>query len=465
MRGRGASVAGNPVLIGAATILVVLVAVFLSYNANAGLPFVPTYQLKVDVPSGANLVRGNEVRIGGARVGTIDAIGVKTLPNGRNVATLSLKLDKAVDPLPKDSTVIVRPKSLLGLKYVEITRGRSEQGYADGDTVPLSASRPAQVEFDELIDTFDAPTRKALAQNTLGFGTALAGRGESLNQAIAAFRPLLRDIVPVARYLRSPQTGLVRFIQASARLAAEVAPVAEQQASLFAGANRTFSALAEVRGPLQESISEGPATLQQGIESLPRQRPFLRNSAALLRELRPGIRALRGAAPELADAFRIGRPTLQRSVALDRRLEGVLTSLQSFAEDPLVPRGVGDLRRLVTTLKPTLDFVAPAQTTCNYGALFLRNIGDLLSIGDPTGNWQRFNIVSTPVGPNSESGPSAAPANGPDVKNHLHVNPYPNTAAPGQPKECEAANEPYLTGRTTIGNVPGTQQASTEGKP
>ena len=42
---RGGGIAGNPVLIGAATVLVMLVAVFLSYNANQGLPFVPTYQL------------------------------------------------------------------------------------------------------------------------------------------------------------------------------------------------------------------------------------------------------------------------------------------------------------------------------------------------------------------------------------------------------------------------------------
>ena len=39
MRGRG-GIAGNPVLIGAATVLVIIVAVFLSYNANQGLPFV-----------------------------------------------------------------------------------------------------------------------------------------------------------------------------------------------------------------------------------------------------------------------------------------------------------------------------------------------------------------------------------------------------------------------------------------
>ena len=64
-RRRSASIAANPVLIGAATTLVVLVAVFLAYNANNGLPFVPTYQLKADVPSAANLVKGNDVRIGG----------------------------------------------------------------------------------------------------------------------------------------------------------------------------------------------------------------------------------------------------------------------------------------------------------------------------------------------------------------------------------------------------------------
>src|SRR5213592_700567 len=110
MRNRGGGIAGNPVLIGAATILVVIVAVFLSYNANQGLPFVPTYELKADIPSGANLVRGND-----ARVGAIDQIGVKTLKDGTNLATLTMKLDVSLRPLPKDSTILVRPKSLLGL--------------------------------------------------------------------------------------------------------------------------------------------------------------------------------------------------------------------------------------------------------------------------------------------------------------------------------------------------------------
>ena len=70
----GASIAGSPVLIGALTTLVVIVAVFLSYNANSGLPFVPTYDVEAELPNAANLVVGNEVRIGGFRVGAIDEI-------------------------------------------------------------------------------------------------------------------------------------------------------------------------------------------------------------------------------------------------------------------------------------------------------------------------------------------------------------------------------------------------------
>ena len=185
MRGRGSSIAGNPVLIGAATVLVIIVAMFLSYNANAGLPFVPSYQLTLESPSAANLVRGNEVRIGGARVGAVDSIKAKRLENDTSVALIGLKLERDVKPLPKDSTVIIRPRSALGLKYVQLTRGTSDEGFADGDTVPLAAATPAPVEFDEFLNMFDDETRAAAQQNLQGFGDAFAGRGQSLNQGEA----------------------------------------------------------------------------------------------------------------------------------------------------------------------------------------------------------------------------------------------------------------------------------------
>ncbi len=68
-RRRRDSLAGSPLLIGAVTTLIVVVAVFLSYNANNGLPFVPTYNLKVVLPETSELQPNNQVRIAGTRVG------------------------------------------------------------------------------------------------------------------------------------------------------------------------------------------------------------------------------------------------------------------------------------------------------------------------------------------------------------------------------------------------------------
>ena len=62
---------GNPLLIGAVTTLIVVVAVFLSYNANNGLPFVPTYNIKVALPEASGLQASNQVRIAGTRVGVV----------------------------------------------------------------------------------------------------------------------------------------------------------------------------------------------------------------------------------------------------------------------------------------------------------------------------------------------------------------------------------------------------------
>src|SRR6266511_2663727 len=69
-----ASIVANPVLVGAVTVLVVTVAVFLAYNANNGLPFVPTTVMRIHLAGGSNVYKGNEVRMGGYRVGVVTDI-------------------------------------------------------------------------------------------------------------------------------------------------------------------------------------------------------------------------------------------------------------------------------------------------------------------------------------------------------------------------------------------------------
>jgi virulence factor Mce-like protein len=455
------------------TVLVTIVAVFLAYNANSGLPFVPTYDLKANLPNAAQLVKGFEVRIGGARVGFISKIEPKKREDGTAYAQITMKLDKEIEPVPADSTLLVRPRSSLGLKYIELTPGEGRAGLPAGETIPVRQARPPVVELDDLFSMFDDKTRVGSRNALDGFGGGFAGRGQDVNTAIAALVPLVTDLEPVAQNLSDPDTRLNRFFASLARAAEEVAPVAEEQASLFVNLDTSFTALASIARPfLQETISESPPSEQVAIEQFPKQRPFIRNNTAFFRELRPGVAVLPHAAPIVADAFEAGTEVLPKTKQTNEDLADVFEALADFSNDPNVRTGVRQLTRLSSSLRPTLRFLKPTQTTCNYATIFLRNVASLLSEGDVNGNYQRFLVVSAPtdpltfeLGPNNEGGPSEAPANGPGRHNHLHVNPYPNTAAPGQTQECEGGNEHYAAGQTLIGNTPGNQGLATDGKP
>jgi virulence factor Mce-like protein len=468
-----AALTASPVLVGAVTVLVTIVAVFLSYNANSGLPFVPTYDLKANLPNAAQLVKGFEVRIGGARVGFISKIEPMKRADGTAYAQVTMKLDKEIEPVPADSTLLVRPRSSLGLKYIELTPGQGRAGLPAGSTLPVRQARPAVVELDELFDMFDDKTRVGSRNSLDGFGGGFAGRGPDVNTAIEAFVPLVADLEPVARNLSDPDTRLNRFFASLARASEEVAPVAEEQASLFVNLDTSFTAFASIARPfLQETISESPATEQVAIDQFPLQRPFIRNNTAFFRELRPGVAVLPHGAPIVADAFEAGTEVLPKTIQMNEDLADVFESLADFSDDPTVRQGVNQLTRLASSLRPTLRFLTPVQTTCNYATVFLRNVASLLSEGDANGNYQRFLVVSAPtdpltfeLGPNNEGGPSAAPADGPGQHNHLHVNPYPNAASPGQTRECEGGNERYAVGQTVIGNTPGNQGLTTDGKP
>src|SRR5205823_3482576 len=155
---------GQPELgpVRAVTVLIAIIAVFIAYNANRGLPFVPTYDLSVELPSGDKLVRGNEVRTGGFRVGVVSEIAPKTVVvKGRrlSVAVAKLKLDKVVEPLAVDTRLRVRPRSALGLKYVELTPGRSRRSFSAGDTIPL-ANSAQPLELEDVFSTFQPRTRE-----------------------------------------------------------------------------------------------------------------------------------------------------------------------------------------------------------------------------------------------------------------------------------------------------------------
>ncbi len=457
MRNRSgiSGVASSPILVGAVTILVVIVAVFLAYNANNGLPFVSTYNLTAQVPNADALVKGNEVRIGGVRVGIVKSVTPVQLAHGEVAAELVLSLDQSVEPLPVDSTLTIRPKSALGLKFLQVTPGDSSRGFAAGATIPVAASRPEPVDIDEFFGMFDKPTRDAIRQNQAGFGNALAGRGPQLNEAIGALRRLVVSSQPALRTIVEPSTDFGGFWRALEDLSATVAPVAQAQATLFVALDRTFAAFARVSRPyIQETIEKGPPTLDAVNADLPAVRPFFRDSARFFTALQPGARALAETSPTIAASLHAGVPALNASPVLNAQLTPTAEALVAFQDSSGVFNGLDLLIDTNRLLKPALRFIAPAQTTCNYITLAFKNLAATNSQGNAQGNWLNFQTWSAPEGPNNEGSPASAPANGPNRDNHLHFNPFPNTGAPGQPNGCEAGNEKYATGTTVIGNAP-----------
>ncbi len=466
MSRRRGSLASSPLLIGAVTTLIVVVAVFLSFNANNGLPFVPTYNLKVALPEASGLQKANQVRIAGSRVGIISTLALHQDPKtGRVTAVADLKLEKSVEPLPVDTKAVVLSVSAIGLKYLELEKGSARQTLKPGATIPVSQTREP-VNIDEFFNMFDQKTRTANQQNLNNFGDGLAGRGLGLNQTISTLRPLLNHAVPVLHNLASSQTGLRELFVALDRAASQTAPVAQANAEGFSDLDTFFTAFASVAPSLEQAIVGGPPALEEATHSFISTASFVNRSAEFMHLLRPSASGLSTSARPLGNAFAVGAVNLSAATALNTRLASAAQALRGFAQNPVVNLGLEDLTQTAGIGTPIVAGLAPAQAKCNYLTLALRNFASVLSENVGVGTVARASVVLSPDGPNNEGYPSSAPANGPSVDhpfhssaiiddNHLHANPYPNVSGPGQPAGvCEAGNEPYLPGKAVIGNVP-----------
>lgn len=437
-------IAASPTMVGAVTTLITIVAVFLAYNANQGLPFVPTYRVSVEIPNAARLTSANEVRIGGTRVGIIDSIsavpveqstqtaqvgsgsgGDPSAPSegetGGVVAKLNLKLDESVAPLPTDSIFRVRYKSSFGLKYLEVIRGTGEnapEGYTfvgtddeqtcdlpTGDlsdfaskvdgTAAANGCFQEQVEFDDIYNTFNNETRRASQTNLAGFGSGFAARGVSLNETIRSLSPLFQNLKPVMTTLADRETQLSRFFNELGDAARVVAPIAEQNASQFSYAADTFAAISADPTALQETISEGPPTLETGIALLPRQRPFLQSFTNLTRELRPGVSDLRPTLPVLNSAIDVGTPVLRRTPGLNERTERLLRAVKALVSQPETLLTLRRLEETFDELKPLARYMAPNQTVCNYPTYWGTFLSNSFSARNQAGLYSSRQYIAT----------------------------------------------------------------------
>ena len=480
MRTSRSSLFANPVLVGAVTLLVVNVAVFLSYNANRGLPFVPTKQLLIELPNGGNLLPGNEVREGGFRIGVVSKMTALPLREGKVGALATLKLDQKRADIPVDSAVAIRPRSVLGLKYVEITRGDSKKMFADGDTLPVGrASIP--VELDEFYGIFDAKTRAGARRNLRGFGTALATRGDDLNTTIATLPSFLTHLEPVARNLASPETDLRGFFGELGDFTRVVAPVADRYARGFARGADTFEAWSRHPRALRDTISKSVPTMDAAIRSFRVQRPFLAEFRDFSVSLERAAGRLPTTLPRIVPALEAGTPVLTRSPEINEPLRDTFASLEDLMGAPSTGTALRGLTATVGTLNPTVKFLGPYITVCNYFNYSWTHTAEHLTEPEPSGGSQRTLLNQAGRQTNGVTALGATePANGEGTlpngtPQFLHTNNYSAAVDSQGNADCESGQRGYLERQNFYGDkrfrtvvdphIPGSQGTTFTGRP
>jgi virulence factor Mce-like protein len=451
----------NPILVGTLTILIALVAVYLSYIAENGLPFVPSYSINSDVENAAQLVKNADVRIGGARVGQVLTITAepRDLTWPHPYARLKLQLQRSLEPLPLDTTYLVRTASVLGGKYLEIIPGRLKSGLADGGTFHLSPQaslcRPGQasacdhdqgvVDLDTAFRTFGPATARGLRNAVGELGNAFSGRGTQFNDAIYSLRRLIGPAESLLALLASPHTHLAQFISGAAATTSALAGVAPTVSSLLADGATTFSSLQDAGSALGSTIDQLPGTESAGTTVLTNAQPVLVDAASIVQDLRPAA-ALLPLASDRLDAILVNAtPVFKRVPRLAGALDVALAAVGRLAHDPAAIQsfrvlGSNDLASFGSSafvgLGAILRAVAPAQFACNVAGIWARNLASYISEGDSAGTWQRTLPI---IGAQSLLASRPSP--------DLHANPYPIE----QGGQCQGGNEPFRLGQA-IGN-------------
>ncbi len=437
----------NDALVGGIVVLVMVIATLISFSASTGLPFVPTYKVTVELPDAGRLNVGAPVRVGGARVGVVKQVeAIPSTSTQHATAKVRLAIDPDLGPLPVDSRVRLRPMSILGGKYLSLELGRSDVKLKGEQPLPLSQADKT-VDIDQALRIFEPRTRKALQGVVSGFAEGVAGRGAGLNSAIGHFAHAIEPLNRVATTLADDDTGLSRFIGASARLAAALAPVGDELAGLLRHAGPTFAAFRGTDDSLKPLVEEGPETARTITPALQEITPVLHDATIVTAGLAKGTTRLDRVTRSLDRSLNAARPVLARTPQLSVRLQRLLKSVYGLATDRTTIPALKNLRDLSDATLPLFTKVEVAQRVCNVVALLGRNLASARSQGDVNAPFPRITLMAYE--------PQTLQVAEPD--SDLHFNPYPIE----DESECESGNERYEPG-LHIGNTAAKEPAQAE---
>ncbi len=256
------------------------------------IPFAPAgYRIQAVFPETGQLVSGADVRIAGVDVGKVTGVS----PKGTN-SLVTMNIDKQFAPIPADTRAILRLKTLLGEAYVALSSGTgSGPKLPDGGTIPPRQVEPTQ-SLDQVLNSFDPSTQRALEQFLNGTYTALSGRGQDLNNVIGNLDPTVTELSAVVGVLNDQQGNIQRLVNNLGTVFTALGDHSSDVQSLVTAGNQVFSATAARDAQLEATVNALPPFMGQ-------LRTTLRTLNVTLGIARPTLDVIRGVAPLLRPAF------------------------------------------------------------------------------------------------------------------------------------------------------------------
>jgi phospholipid/cholesterol/gamma-HCH transport system substrate-binding protein len=244
--------------------LIVLIVAFLVFGGGGGASY------NLIFPEAGQLVRGDEVQVGGVRVGNVTDLALT--PDDK--ARVTIHVNGSLAPLHEGTRAQVRVPSLSSVanRYVSISPGpNNKPALADGAVLPASATKPV-TDLDQLFNTLDPKTRKGLAQFIQGTAESYVGAGKGLGRSTEYFAPFLSASDHLFTELVRDQPVFTKFLVETSKAVTTIGARAPDLENLIANANQTFTAIGDEQSNFAAGLKQLPVTLQQGnrtFEQLP----------------------------------------------------------------------------------------------------------------------------------------------------------------------------------------------------
>ena len=251
MRGRTAA---NVAMVAAFALLCTGGLSFLAVAMGLEVPGLRSgWRLEASFASTEGLVTQSDVDVAGVRVGRVVGIAA----DGSGGTLVSMVIDGNVR-VRQDARALLRPKSLIGEKFVELVRrpGSTTPYAPDGYRLPRAQTGQA-VELDQILNQLDPQTRSALSSSLRELGVALDQREDDVSASIPEVEQAAANLRPLARTADARQQQIDRILTDLAIIMAALADEQDAVGHVVDSGDVAASALAkrdrELAGTVQQA--------------------------------------------------------------------------------------------------------------------------------------------------------------------------------------------------------------------